>query len=116
MKCLVIYGGESGFVVGEVVRFANTMRDRIVAILAVPALLGGGKVTVLNYGYMEELEAVLGLIEALVLEARKWVYVERNLFENVLFVLLHKTMDLFVPKIAISKTFSPTSETEKKLS
>lgn len=67
MKCLVIYGGDSAFVVGEVVKFLGAMRQRIYNILSVPSLLANKQINALNYGYMEELEVTLGLLSVLLL-------------------------------------------------
>jgi hypothetical protein len=60
VRCMLTYAADSGFVVAEAVRFVGVMRARVFNILSVPGLMVGKQIATLSYGYLEELEVVLG--------------------------------------------------------
>lgn len=115
MKCLVVYSDNKGYVVNDVIKIVELYRQRMYTILSFPALLSSKQLNTLGYAFMDELEATLSLFQVLYYQAEFWLFSHRELFENVLYLLSHKTMELFTPQLSMSHTFVPHSGSERKL-
>lgn len=115
MKCLCVYSDDKGYVVNEVIKLVEFFRQRIYTVLSLPALLTSKQQSGFSYAFLDELEAVLSLLQVLYYQADSWLFTHREFFENVLYLLSHKTIELFAPQLPMSRTFLAHSNCERKL-